>query len=307
MGKKFNEELQKARSIDVDSKYYAESYQKNIYGGRMGKRFVGMFREGGGKELLPKDGKKEKAACIYSSSMLAYNFFSWIDENHPLHYDGIDYVRVVFEEQFRVLKNRNNRANIDVVLTDRDGTTLLLLESKFTEHMAIKHTCQKISDAYCSKDSYFSKCKGDEWVSVINDLCIRDRGRVYYDGLKQVVCHLIGISNVISNSEARKWFNDNSWLKHVEGITLRGDEKYIFKSIVFHPITKEEGKRSENYEKLNRDFVKNLQSMKFLPDNLDIADPILTYRDLWNAGMKDSLANDRDLTAYLEKYLAAHQ
>ena len=302
MGKRFNEALKKARGINVDTKYYADSYLDNIYGWRMDEKFVRMFCKGEGKELFPKDGNKEKAACIYSSSMLAYNFFHWINEDNPFSYCGTDYVKVVFEEQFRVLKNRNNRANLDVVLADKDGNTLLILESKFTEHMAIKDTCPEISDAYASRDSYFQNSNGDEWASIINKLQRENRGRAYYDGLKQVVCHLIGISSVICNEDARQWFNNNSWLKHIEGITLKGTERFIFKSIVFRPKMNEECRRSKEYENMNRDFIKGLN---FLPDNLNVKDPILTYRDIWEAGMKESI-QDPKLTEYLERYLIEH-
>ena len=301
----FCEELKAARQIKVDERYYADTYLDNIYRGHMKEKFVGMFREGGGKELLSKNGKKEKAACIYSSSMLAYNFFSWIDKNHPLSYEGVKYDKVVFEEQFRVLKNRNNKANLDVVLVSEDNKKILLLESKFTEHLVAKDSVPAISDAYDLSDSYFEDCYGGDWVQVIKELRGMPKAKnkkAYYEGLKQVVCHLIGISSAILNPDAREWFNKNSWLYHMESIGLKGDEEYRFMSIVFHPNAEEEDKLSSEYEKLNEEFVCRLN---FLPENLIIDNPIITYKQLWEQEMEASI-QDKELKDFLNRYLGAH-
>ena len=300
MGKKFNDSLQEARMITVDKDYYANTYVDNIYLPQMAEKHIRMFCKGEGKELLPKEGKKEKGACIFSSSMLAYNFFSWIDKEHPLLFDGVKYDRVVFEEQFRVLKNRNNKANLDVVLVSEDEKTILLIESKFTEHFKLGTV--DISEAYDDPTSYFAN--GIRWVPIIKQ--IRDRmnsgEEAYFEGIKQVTCHLIGISSVILNDEARDWFNHNSWLHHIEGLNLKGDETFRFKSIVFHPNTEGEMIRSEDYEALNREFTLGIN---FLPAKLLIDNPIITYRDIWNMGLETSIT-DNDLKAYLARYLRVH-
>lgn len=229
MGKQFNDALKKVRMIKVDEKYYAGTYVDNIYLPQMLEKHRKMFEKGDGNELPPtKNGKKEKAVCIFSSSMLVYNFFSWIDKMHPLILDGIKYDRVVFEEQFRVLKTRNNKANLDVVLVSEDKKTILLIESKFTEHFKLGPA--EISDAYDDPNSYFPNVKG--WDRIIKQI----RGRMesgeaaYFEGIKQLVCHLIGISSVILNEDARKLFNQKSWL-HDGGLNLKGNETFIFKSI----------------------------------------------------------------------------
>ena len=300
MGKKFNDALKKARMIEVDKNYYASKYMDNIFLPQMAEKHIRMFCKGEGKELLPKDGKKEKAACIYSSSMLSYNFFSWIDKTHPLLLEGVNYSRVVFEEQFRVLKNRNNKANLDVVLVSEDEKTILLFESKFTEHFKLGPV--NISDAYDDPKSYFAN--GKEWAQIIKQLRDRmDSGEeAYFEGIKQVACHLIGISSVILNDEARDWFNHNSWLHHIEGLNLKGDETFRFKSIVFHPNTEGEKNRAVNYEALNRKFASNID---FLPANLKIDNPMITYRDIWDMGLEASIT-DNDLKAFLERYLRVH-
>ena len=311
MGKEFKDALKSARELKgADKDYYMPSYRDNIHGGRMDEKHIRMFCKGEGKELLPKDGKKEKGACIYSSSMLSYNFFSWIDKNHPLVLDGISYDKVVFEEQFRVLATRNNRANLDVVLVSEDGGTVRLFESKFTEQLDVKASLSSISDAYYDSGSYFEYEGVENWAKVFKeDLkgMVDGSSSRYYDGLKQVACHLVGISSMIRNAKARKWFNDNSWLAYALDLpALTGEENYIFQSIVFCPNTEEEKKRTEDYLKLNKVFVEEIKRLPdILPDNLSVDKPIITYRDLWNSGMEKSV-EDPALKAYLEKYLKVH-
>lgn len=303
MEKSFKESLKEVRGIETDDHYYANSYLSNIYPPQMAEKHIRMFCKGEGQELLPKDGKKEKGACIYSSSMLAYNFFSWIDEDHPLEFENVKYNKVVFEEQFRVLKNKNNRANLDVVLVSEDENTILLIESKFTEHF--KCGTVDISNAYDTKESYF--VNGDKWTEVIK--AIRDsmdnNKEEYYGGIKQVACHLIGISGVIQDENLRGWFNNNSWLHHIEGISLKGDETFIFKSLVFHPKEGYEKERSRQYEELNRKLISNIASQQILPPNLKVKNPIITYRDLWNNGLYNSLT-DNKLEDFLKRYLEVH-
>ena len=300
MGKKFNDALKRARMIEVDKNYYASNYAANIFLPPMAEKHIRMFCKGEGKELLPQDGKKEKAACIYSSSMLAYNFFSWIDKKHPLMLDGVKYDRVVFEEQFRVLKTRNNKANLDVVLVSEDEKTILLIESKFTEHFKLGPV--DISKAYDNPKSYFDNVEG--WDPLIKQ--IRDRmesgEEAYFEGIKQVACHLIGISSVILNKDARDWFNQNSWLHHIEGLNLKGDETFIFKSVVFHPNTKDEERRAANYKTLNKAYVAGIN---FLPKNLKTDNPIITYRDIWEMGFEASIT-DNALKEFLARYLSVH-
>ena len=296
--KKFKFQLRLARQIETDSNFYAESYLGNIYKGEMDEKFRKMFLNGGGKELLPNDGKKEKGACIYSSAMLAYNFFSWISENHPLVFEGVKYVKVLFEEKFHVLKNRNNKANIDVVLVSDDSQTILLLECKFTEHFKYKKVA--ISDAYFCPHSYYtisdsangSHPHSSAWVKMMETLKeeMASGKEAYFEGIKQVICHLIGICNESASKgkDAKSLYTANKNL--------------IFKSVVFTPITEPEKTIAEEYIKYNKEFVSGIN---FLPENINISNPIITYRHIWNAGIKDSI-QDPELKTYLEKYLIVH-
>ena len=138
---------------------------------------------------------------------------------------------------------------------------------------------------------------------VINYLRSNSNKESYQEGLKQVTCHLIGISNVMRDRTAIEWFNKNSWLSHLYHINISDVKKIIFKSLVFHPNTEIEGTLSEDYEILNREFVS--KQINFVPKELILENPIITYKELWNNGMRDSIT-DPELKEYLEKYLSAH-
>ena len=73
---------------------------------------------------------------------------------------------------------------------------------------------------------------------------------------------------------------------------------------MFHPLTKEEDVLSEQYEQRVKDFVKKIS---FLPQSIVIhKNPIITYKEIWEEGMKASINDDR-LIEYLEQYLKAHK
>ena len=294
--KQFYEALRKARNISqesVDDNFYLDSYEENIYGEMPGV-FQEMFGQGSGSELKPRRrGEKPKAAALHSSSMLAYNFFHWISEGTPLTYDGVVYDKVIFEEKLRVLKG-NNKANMDIVLVSKDRNTFLFLESKVTEHLELL-----FSRTYHDPNMYLSQ--GETWSSMIRAFNLSSH---YYAGIKQIMCHLIGINNLASNEKALNWFNDNSWLNKLYKISIKGDKTFIFKSIVFQPKDSELSSLTESYMGFVREEAKKFS---FLKDNIKvIPNPIITYRDLWKGGMEGSI-QDSKLKEYLERYLAAHE
>jgi hypothetical protein len=66
----------------------------------MGEAFQNMFNDGSGSEL------HSKAEAVHSSSMLSYNFFHWIDEEHPFVFEDVIYTKVLFEVKLKTIKGR---------------------------------------------------------------------------------------------------------------------------------------------------------------------------------------------------------
>ena len=119
----------------------------------------------------------------------------------------------------------------------------------------------------------------------------------YFEGIKQVMCHLIGISNATTETSKN---GDALCLKNTA--LCLNNKNLIFKSVVFVPITQPEKAIAENYIEYNKEFVSRIN---FLPKNINISDPIITYRQIWNAGVKDSIQYP-ELKTYLERYLLVH-
>lgn len=136
LSQQLSEYFEKDPSVfdDPKKKTHLNNYRQNTFTGGISQRCELMFNNGQGDEL------EKKAKAIHSSSMLGYNFFSWItgeDENSILDFKGVKYSKVYFEVQLPTLVGSNYFANMDIVLEGKDDTgkkTLLFIESKFTEH-----------------------------------------------------------------------------------------------------------------------------------------------------------------------------
>ena len=196
-----------------EAPYYLKDTRDNTFS-EIPPKFRAMFDNGNGGEFVRKGDDLAKAAAVHSSSMLAYNFFGWIDQGNPFTFEGVEYDKVVFEEQLRVLAYgtsdnvkfpvSNAKANMDVVLAGENlitgKTSLLFIESKFTEHLSNAHAdMTNMVLSYSVPRCYFTK--GEEWAALIKswkDRASDEKKSGYYSGIKQDICHLISISNFIS-------------------------------------------------------------------------------------------------------------
>lgn len=198
------------------------TYAENVYvGGRKAitsGKFHDMFMAGNGHELEDYTDEKGKlhvahARSIFSSSMLAYNFFHWISPEHPLTLNGTTYNKVYFEVKFPVMakttKDRpiNNPSNMDIVLISDDCTAMLCIESKYTEHM--HHQTAEFADAYFKPTCYY---KGNPYRESFIKMALRynEQKNGYFAGIKQNISHLIGITNVVHDPSALAWFKANN-------------------------------------------------------------------------------------------------
>jgi hypothetical protein len=177
-----------------------------------------MFAAGDGHELEDYTDEQGRfhlahAKSVYSSSMLAYNFFHWICPEHPLTLNGIVYDKVYFEVKFPVLaKNAdgslNNRpSNMDVVLISDDCAAMLCIESKYTEHTHKQKA--EFSDAYFKPSCYY---QGNPYRASFIKMALRynEKNCGYYTGIKQNISHLIGLTNIMHDADALAWFKANN-------------------------------------------------------------------------------------------------
>lgn len=309
----------------IETAYYVRDIRDNTFL-EIPQAVKKMFDNGNGGEFVSKGNELPKSAAIHSSSMLAFNFFGWINKENPFEYDGVRYDKAVFEEQLRVLKygtkniaaplkKSQSKANMDVVLAGKSietgRTSLLFIESKFTEHLTNNHS--DMTDmvlSYSVPECYFSM--GTEWSRLVNSWKSRaqDKKAVgYFSGIKQDICHLIAISNLM-NGDTREWFNtvgsskkSGSWLKSNFGLEIKGDEEFRFRNIVFSPgsMYADDNNYVTAYENLYDQFEKEVSPL--IPPTLGIG--LITYAELWEE-MKNSIRNEA-LKNYLEQRYIRYQ
>ena len=147
------EGVNKSFPDDVMGNGYFYDFRKNVFTGKMDETYISMFLEGDGSELV------SKACAPHSSSMLGYNFFHWINEEHKLTITfndkkEITYNEVLFEVKIPVLKGKKE-ANMDIVLRNNKTGEWLFIESKFTEYL--NRGKFEMSDSYRNESSYFKK------------------------------------------------------------------------------------------------------------------------------------------------------
>ena len=185
-----------------DYKYYVNDINKNLIGGNMDDAHRNMFENGSGSEL--KD-TPAKAKAIDSSSMLSYNFFRNINKNCTLKIDHIEYDKVFFEVKLPTLRSSNAPANMDVVLVSKDGKDALFIESKFLEYL--EYDSVDLAKSYSKDDSsYFTDNKETEALLGMSKKYENKKGLRYNYGIKQNICHLIGISNLKQSQNAKEKF-----------------------------------------------------------------------------------------------------
>ena len=267
---------------------YFSDYRYNIFGGKMEKIFIDMFNDGDGNELATK------ASAFHSSSMLAYNFFHWINEERELKVtfqDGetISYNKVIFEVKIPVL--RRSKANMDIVLRNSKGAWLFI-ESKFTEFMNLESF--SISDTYKQKpNSYYNPKIGEKWTDFISNYDTTKKNQ-YWPGIKQEMCHLIGLTNWIT--AGIEIYKDNLFS---EKYKKNGDVRFI--NIVFEPNKHRfpnEHRKMEEYQERYINLHEQLRNKGLIPEGLQME--FMTYSQIW-PNIKQS-----NLPEGLENYLNEH-
>lgn len=262
---------------------------------KKGGKFYQMFAAGDGHELEDYTDKNgvfhlAHAKSLYSSSMLAYNFFHWICPEHPLTLNGIVYDKVYFEVKFPVLaKNadgsRNNRpSNMDVVLISNDCATMLCIESKYTEHT--HNQAAKFSDAYF-KPSCFYQGNPYRTSFVQMALLYNEKNNGYYAGIKQNISHLIGLTNILYDAEALAWFKANNPFIEPEVMEkLCPETEITFTNLLyFHP--KMVGEMYGDLNAENKSYPYLLGELLFDHLQKDLDEPLLlssfikTYPELF--------------------------
>ncbi len=228
-------------NIPKESTNHLTRVELNVFRGARegiaeGGKFYEMFMAGDGHEL------EDKAKSLFSSSMLAYNFFYWVSPEHPLTYAGITYDRVYFEVKFPVMlkgsKGRpvNRPSNMDVVLFSTKSNAMICVESKYTEHTNNRQAT--FADAYFKHACYYP---GNPYIASFIQLALRynEKSDGYYEGIKQNVSHMIGVCNVLHDTDAQTWFKANNPFIEPEVMARIGSETVFFFTNLLYEYPKE--------------------------------------------------------------------
>ena len=280
--------------------YHFGSWVDNVYKQHMPEDYCSMFRAGSGKEL-------KKAAAVYSSSMLSYNLFHWISSESTFKYGGTIYDKVVFEVKIPTILKSPAPANMDVVLVSKDRSKWLMIESKFTEYVhRSAREMLNLSRGYSDLDRYFfnAKSKSADIVRLIEEWYGEDKKsesegekkekKKYYDGIKQLLCHIIAMKNLTDtsahNAITKKFLSQNPFLRD-EFYRLRTIE---FITLLFDPLPKfkDENSAYEDYKSLCDDFKEKVEA-----GNIFSSFDVVPYSQMWNC-MKGQI--ESGLSEYLK-------
>ena len=271
----------------TDNGYFYD-LKDNLFEGEMPKRFVEMFMKGDGHELV------SNACAVHSSSMLGYNFFHWIDKDKKIKVlfednSEKEYDEVLFEVQMPVLKGNGKPANMDIVLRNESGDWLFI-ESKFLEYLTSNSF--KISESYRTAESYkFYENDQDlakKWADFIKDISEKNTDKKqYWEGIKQEICHLIGLTNWIKNEI------------EIEKVKFERVKDVRFIHLVFEPERgyKKEYECFKSYKERYEDLLNKLAGL--IPDKLTME--FMTYTKMFECVKKSNNKPDK-LVEYLQEH-----
>lgn len=240
---------------------------------------------------------------LNSSSLLAFLCFHKVDAGFKITIPNIGTFDHVYFEVKSTLEIPHSKSNMDVVLTNNE--TVLFLESKFTEYLT-----PRSEDFSVSYEEYYKNILGDELkldadenirIEVVNGKCKWSGGNsaYYFDGLKQMISHALGICNTLKNKSAQKKY----W-EMPEGNLFTDDRKFILAEILFR-FEKNENGPFDSYNKL---YAKLCEKLNAYIDRIGLGNSfsmypkLLTYQEkVFSPVENRSVLQDKVFNFYFQK------
>lgn len=174
---------------------------------------------------------------LNSSALLSFLCFHAVGiDGRTIKIDGTTYNKVKFEFK-SPLNGSSSPSWMDVVFLNENSKKALFLESKFTEYTKQTTRPLKISSYYNLRyEKVFGNTNidlGDDSHTHFEDNSWKADSPVYLEGVKQMICHFLGIIDQIvmpvKNDKGK--YKDDSWgeLTDYEEIVL-GEIVYDFKN-----------------------------------------------------------------------------
>lgn len=210
---------------------------------------------------------------LHSSSLIAYLMFGQITKEQPLvirvNDKDVKFTDVHFEVKNPIEDNDTHPSNVDVVLSN--NTTILFIESKFTEYLCRSRVAKNISDrryGNCFRELFnsFDGIKYEMGKDESSSMLVSSDGKSHYiEGLKQVIAHYMGLKY----ASQKGWFGQKQ-----ENIN---DRRLYFAEIVFDFGDEWSKKARDDYMTLYQRLVERLP----LRDGFTVCPKIITYQEVF--------------------------
>jgi len=216
----------------------------------------------------------KKINQLNSSALLAFLCFYKVGINNAsINVGGETYTDVAFEVQSPLEPPKKGEgritpvSNMDIVLLNKDKA--LFLESKFTEYLKpteeyeVRPYYRTRYRELFKEDIHWSVPGGGEISFDYKKCCWRSSQSIYLEGIKQMICHYLGITH------QRK---ENTRLgKNWEELKLR-DKTIILGEIIFQF----KGAEFDNYENAHNELSRHLKD-----GGVTVLDNLLTYQHVF--------------------------
>ena len=250
---------------------------------------IGIFEEKYDMAVSGDGQEKSRITTLHSSSLCALLHFYNVG-HYPLQMElttqektrTVEFTESVFEFKSPVIKG-HSPSNIDVVLIGEDDKTrekvLLFLECKFTEY-------------YLSAGKSYSCSKeyGDYFIDYVNEINskeisvdikeneagigLKTSEDVYLGGIKQIIAHHKGISNVLNGDRVSR----GKFQKVIHNY-IDQENPLVFLGEILFDFGKSTEVLKKRYEKKYEALATMLNKRC---DRIHVLDKVLTYNEIFN-------------------------
>lgn len=227
----------------------------------------------------------KKINQLNSSALLAFLCFHKVGINNAsITIGGEKYTDVAFEVRSPLEPPKKGEgrippvSNMDIVLLNKDKA--LFLESKFTEYLKpnaeyeVRPYYRTRYQELFKEDIRWSVSEGFEISFDDKKCCWRSSKDIYLEGIKQMICHYLGITH--QRKENTRLGED--WVD----LKLR-DKAIILGEIMF----RFDGTEYDNYEKAHNELSSHLKD-----SGVTVLDNLLTYQDIFQNDENCQLLTD---------------
>ena len=250
------------------------------------------------QQAISGDGKEEENILTYHSSALCALLHFHNVENNKIKI-RIDGKEIIFNKSYFEWKNKviNKPSNMDIVLISEDSKTALFLESKFSEYLNESKYSNPISNRYLdnkySKDVYSKLNESNFIIEKGKDdfkITLNDESKRYYDGIKQMISHYVGIKNIIHDTENIEEKDEKKLLEKQKQNIITNVKEIYLGTILYDKFEFEEfggennplKRYKEIYKRLSEIMNDVLKSNNESKQTFKVIEEVLTYSDVFN-------------------------